>query len=130
MMHIAGRPSVRAVPGKVAPRPGAASKGMAPPVDRRATTGRALNDESNTVNRGGGAPKPAAPGAKTGGKRPAWDLKGRLEDMESMFRQTNSRVTDLEKEKMLETDVEVKKVAVVQNSEEIKELRRKIAKSE
>ena len=41
----------------------------------------------------------SAPGTGKGGKRPAWDLKGRLEDMEKMFSQTNARVTDLECEK-------------------------------
>ena len=82
----------------------------------------------------GAVAKPAAPAKPTsapapgrGGKRPAWDLKGRLEDMEKMFSQTNARVTDLEVEKReLQTDVEVKKEVVVQNSEEIKDLRRKI----
>ena len=69
----------------------------------------------------------SAPAPGRGGKRPAWDLKGRLEDMEKMFSQTNARVTDLECEKReLQTDVEVKKEVVVQNSEEIKDLRKKI----
>lgn len=133
MMHIAGRPSVRAAPTKPAARPGMASK--AAPPDRRATTSRALNDKSNALNKPAAskptASKPAAPAGKGGARRPAWDLKGRLEDMEAMFRQTNTRVTDLEMEKtQLETDVEVKKTVVVQNSEEIKELRQKITKSE
>jgi len=92
------------------------------------------NDKSNVTktpskSRGGAAAKLSAPMGK-GGKRPVWDMKGRLEDMEALFRETDSRVTDLEKEKMkLETDVEVKQTAVVLNSEEIKELRKKIEKS-
>jgi len=92
------------------------------------------NDKSNVTktpskSRGGAAARLSAPMGK-GGKRPVWDMKGRLEDMEALFRETDSRVTDLEKEKMkLETDVEVKQTAVVLNSEEIKELRKKIEKS-
>jgi len=92
------------------------------------------NDKSNVTktpskSRGGAAARLSAPMGK-GGKRPVWDMKGRLEDMEALFRETDSRVTDLEKEKMkLETDVEVKQTAVVLNTEEIKELRLKIEKS-
>ena len=41
----------------------------------------------------------SAPATGRGGKRPAWDLKGRLEDMEKMFSQTNAMVTDLECER-------------------------------
>ena len=65
------------------------------------------------------------------GKRPAWDLKGRLEDMEKMFEMTNKRIVDLETEKQtLQSDVETKKEVVVQSSEEIKNLRSNIEKSD
>ena len=70
-------------------------------------------------------------GGTTKGKRPAWDLKGRLEDMEKMFDMTNARIEDLEAEKKnLLTDVEVKKEVVVQSSEEIRTLRSNIERSE
>ena len=36
-------------------------------------------------------------GGTSKGKRPAWDLKGRLEDMEKMFDMTNVRIENLEK---------------------------------
>ena len=55
----------------------------------------ALAREKSTVARGSNGPGKAA----GGGKRPAWDLKGRLEDMEKMFDQTSRRIGDLEKEK-------------------------------
>jgi len=57
-------------------------------------------------------------------KRPAWDLKGRLEDMELMFDKTNKRILDLEEEKhTLQKDVDMKKEVVAQSSDEIKKLR-------
>eukprot|EP00092_Neocalanus_flemingeri_P039561 GFUD01043077.1.p1 GENE.GFUD01043077.1~~GFUD01043077.1.p1 ORF type:complete len:706 (+),score=195.97 GFUD01043077.1:233-2350(+) len=113
-----------------------------PGADRRQTT-TALNDRTNSsmgrpglareksslVRSPAGAGKPA--GKAAGGKRPAWDLKGRLEDMERMFDKTNRRVEDLETEKQtLQTDVEVKKEVVVQSSEEIRTLRSNIERSE
>lgn len=107
-----------------------------PGADRRQTT-TALNDRTNSSARPGLNREkssvvrgPSGP-AKAGGKRPAWDLKGRLEDMEKMFAMTNTRVADLETEKQtLQTDVEVKKEVVVQSSEEIRTLRCNIGRSE
>eukprot|EP00092_Neocalanus_flemingeri_P022723 GFUD01024643.1.p1 GENE.GFUD01024643.1~~GFUD01024643.1.p1 ORF type:complete len:702 (-),score=196.54 GFUD01024643.1:280-2385(-) len=145
MMIIAdkARPAAGRV-GTTGGRVGVASGGAKPKVslsrpgaDRRQTT-TALNDRTNgSMSRPGlarekssaGAGKPA--GKAAGGKRPAWDLKGRLEDMERMFDQTNRRVEDLETEKQtLQTDVEVKKEVVVQSSEEIRTLRSNIERSE
>ena len=59
-------------------------------------------------------------------KRPAWDLKGRLEDMEVLFEKTNKRVLDLEEKHTLQCDVDIKKEVVAQSSDEIKKLRRAI----
>ena len=57
-------------------------------------------------------------------KRPAWDLKGRLDDMELLFKKTNKRIMDLESEKhTLQSDVDMKKEVVAQSSGEIKRLR-------
>lgn len=111
-------------------------------VGRRETT-TALNDRTNRAGisrekttlekkpNGGAAPSKSGGGAAPAGKRPAWDLKGRLEDMERMLGTTTRRVEDLETEKEdLQTDVEVKKEVVVQSSEEIKALRTKIENSE
>jgi len=64
-------------------------------------------------------------------KRPAWDLKGRLEDMELLFEKTNKRIMDLEDEKhTLQSDVDMKKEVVAQSSGEIKRLRCDIEISE
>lgn len=149
MMNIAGRggPPARGGAGGAAGRAGvgttAASRAkMAAPArpgaDRRQTT-TALNDRTNSsVSRPGLAREKstiqkssAGGGAAKGGKRPQWDLKGRLEDMEKMFEKTNTRIIDLETEKQtLQTDVQVKKEVVVQSSEEIRTLRTNIEKSE
>ena len=57
-------------------------------------------------------------------KRPTWDFKGRLEDMENLFEKTNKRVLDLEEEKhSLQHDLDMKKEIVAQSSDEIKKLR-------
>jgi len=107
-----------------------------PGSDRRQTT-TALNDRTNssTVSRPGMIREKTtlqkSNGGTAKGKRPAWDLKGRLEDMEKMFDMTNARIEDLEAEKKnLLTDVEVKKEVVVQSSEEIRTLRSNIERSE
>jgi len=118
-----------------------------PAVDRRATTATALNNrpglarerttlgnlnrEKSTLSRStmgsrGTATKPAGVG-----KRPAWDLKGRLEDMESKYGETNKRITELEREKEnLQTDNEVKLEVVTQTTKEVNELRKDLASSE
>jgi len=146
MMNIAGQGKTgtqsRAGTGAAAGRTTAASRGRMstiasrPGSDRRQTT-TALNDRTNsTVSRPGMMREKTnlqktGGGGTTKGKRPAWDLKGRLEDMEKMFDMTNSRIEDLEAEKKnLLTDVEVKKEVVVQSSEEIRTLRSNIEKSE
>lgn len=117
-------------------RPGLTRQGTTV-ADRRATT-TALNDRTNSsVNRSAVLSREKSTVAKkqAGGdkdkKRPAWDLKGRLEDMERMLRTTTTRVEGLETEKeSLQTDVECKKEVVVQSSVEIKTLREKIGTSE
>jgi len=142
MMNIAGqgrtgRPGV----GGTTSRPGVGSATASRPktgvtrpgADRRQTT-TALNDRTNTSRPGLAREKTTlqkSSGGPPKGKRPAWDLKGRLEDMEKMFDLTNSRIQDLETEKQnLQTDVEVKKEVVVQSSEEIRTLRSNIERSE
>ena len=85
----------------------------------KSSVGPGFAREKSTVSRGGGAAR--------GGKRPAWDLKGRLEDMESKFSETLARVTDLESEKRnLETDNEVKKEVVTQTHKEVVDLRQQL----
>ena len=83
-----------------------------PGADRRQTT-TALNNRTNSSRPGLTREKATlqkSSGGPAKGKRPAWDLKGRLEDMEKMFDMMNSRIQDLETEKQnLQTDVEVKK---------------------
>ena len=64
-------------------------------------------------------------------KRPAWDVKGRLEDMELLFEEKNKRILDLEDEKeTLQSDVNMKNEIVTQSSGEIKRLRSDIEFSE
>ena len=68
--------------------------------------------------------KAAAPGV-TGKKRPAaWDLKGRLEEMEARFVTTNDRVTMLENQNtQLKDNVEEKETVVAKNSQELSGLK-------
>ena len=62
-----------------------------------------------------------------GGKRPQWDLKGKVEDMERKFEVNNTRLEMLEAEKSeLETDAEIKREVVVKSSEEIQNLQIKV----
>ena len=76
-----------------------------------------------------GAPVTAPKAA--GGKRPAWDLKGKMEDMEKRFELTNERLEALETEKNeLQGKVEVKDEVVLKSSAEIRELERTIGRSE
>ncbi|TRY69930.1 hypothetical protein TCAL_12627 [Tigriopus californicus] len=64
------------------------------------------------------APVGPGPGPK---KRPAWDLKGRLEDMEGLFASTAERVSTLESQNtQLKTVAQEKETEVIQNSEELK----------
>lgn len=85
----------------------------------KSSVGPRFAREKSTVSSGGGAAR--------GGKRPAWDLKGRLEDMESKFSETLARVSDLENEKRnLETDNEVKKEVVTQTHKEVIDLRQQL----
>ena len=82
----------------------------------KSTVSRLTREKSSVVSR------PAAGGP---GKRPAWDVKGRLEDMERVFEETRQRVADLETEKMnLQTDNEVKLEVVTQTTKEASELRK------
>ena len=57
----------------------------------KSSVGPGLAREKSTVSSGGGAAR--------GWKRPAWDLKGRLENIESKFSETFACVFDLENEK-------------------------------
>jgi len=98
-------------------------------MDRRATTSAALNSRTNKENtlkrEKSTVAKPAS------GKRPAWDLKGRLEDMEKKFGETLSRVSTLEAEKTtLETDNEVKLEIVTETTKEAKNLKSQLEESE
>ena len=62
-----------------------------------------------------------------GGKRPQWDLKGKVEDMERKFEVNNRRLEMLEAEKSeLESDAEIKREVVVRSSEEIRNLQTKV----
>jgi hypothetical protein len=128
MMNIAGGkaapsgPRAAAKPALgAAPRPRVAAA-VRPVATARPTAGSALNDRTNrsaASTRGGGpaAPKPAAGGSK----RPAWDVKGRMEDMERKFEAMQRKAESLEVSKQeLQTDVEVKHEVVVKSSEEIR----------
>merc|ERR1719447_2153162 len=76
-------------------------------------------------------PLAAPPPSKAGGKRPAWDVKGRMEDMEKKFEESCKRLEALEAEKQeLQDDVEVKHEVVVKSSEEIRALQTKIEDSD
>merc|ERR1719383_1595133 len=89
--------------------------------DRRATTASALNrtDKENRFSREkstvGGLNREKStvsrPPAKPSGKRPAWDVKGRLEDMEAKFAETMKRVGVLENEKEAEISNLKKKIS-------------------
>ena len=64
-------------------------------------------------------PRVPAPGG-AGKKRPAWDLKGRLEDMEAAQANTLQKIADLQaKNTDLTTNVVEKETIVVQNTEEL-----------
>ncbi len=57
-------------------------------------------------------------------KRPAWDVKGRLEDMEALYASTHDRVAQLEAQKTeLTANVQEKETIVVQNSQELNDLK-------
>lgn len=59
-------------------------------------------------------------------KRPAWDLKGKLEDMESNMKGTMERLAALENQNtVLQTNVQEKEVVVAQNTEELDNANRK-----
>ena len=95
---------------------------------RRATTATrttgpavrtAMNDRTNRA-----APAAPAADAAKGKKRPAWDTKGRLEDMEALMKKTSSRVAALESQNTeLKTNVEEKETVVIQNTEELNNLK-------
>jgi len=141
MMNIAGRPASAALNSRGGTRPGvSAPKSRVPPALNRVppTTGRAsiaavgrpLNDRTNR-SMGTGSKGGVAPPGKPGGKRPAWDVKGRMEDMEKKFEESSKRLEALEAEKQeLQEDVEVKHEVVVKSSEEIRVLQSKIEESD
>lgn len=82
----------------------------------RATTTTTTTSSSTTNNVGGGNGITAGPK-----KRPAWDLKGRLEDMEGLFASTAERVSTLESQNsQLKTVAQEKETEVIQNSEELR----------
>ena len=61
------------------------------------------------------------------GKRPAWDTKGRLEDMENKFSETLKRVEMLENEKKsLQTDNEVTQEVVTKTTQQARNLQNEI----
>merc|ERR1719154_1078328 len=68
------------------------------------------------------------PGKK---KIPAWDMKGRLEEMAKLMSQTTERMNKMENEKAsVEADLDVKREVVEQSSEQIKAMRNKMEESE
>ena len=77
--------------------------------------------------------KTTAPGNSTTAKKkiPAWDMKGRLEEMEKIVSKTTDRINKLENEKaQVEEDLDVKKEVVQQSSEQIRTMRNKMEESE
>ena len=71
-------------------------------------------------------------GNKSGGsgkaKRPAWDMKGRLADMESLFEKSNKRIMDLESENhALQSDVDMKLEVVAGLERKLKSLEDELA---
>jgi len=145
-MNLASsRPGRTTLTGPSSSRPGMASRTtgtVRPGADRRATTASALNKNKTgltrekttlgTLNREKSTlSRSTMGGGGAGGKRPAWDLKGRLEDMEGKFGQTMSRLAELEKEKEnLQTDNEVKLEVVTQTTKEVGDLRQNLELSE
>jgi len=105
-------------------RSAAVSSGRPAPADRRATTASVLNPRTNKEN---ALSREKSTVSKPPGKRPAWDLKGRLEDMEKKFGETMKRVGDLENEKKsLETDNEVKLEVVTQTTAQATQLQKSL----
>jgi len=85
------------------------------------STRTAMNDKTNTS---GDKEKPKVTKAP---KRQPWDLKGRLEDMEALFRSTQERVGALENQNVeLKSNVEEKETVVQQNTEELDNARGQI----
>ena len=81
-----------------------------------------MNDRTNRAAPAAAAA--AAADAAKGKKRAAWDTKGRLEDMEALMRKTNTRVAALESQNTeLKTNVEEKETVVIQNTEELNNLK-------
>ena len=69
--------------------------------------------------------------AKPSAKVPAWDLKGRMAEMELKLSATSGRLEVLEKEKHdLKIDVDCKKEVVQASSEQIKELNEQVKRGE
>ena len=82
-----------------------------------------MNDRTNRAAPAAAAPT-AADAAAKGKKRPAWDVKGRLEDMEALMKRTSTRVASLESQNTeLKTNVEEKETVVIQNTEELNNLK-------
>ena len=67
-------------------------------IQRSTLTREKSNVQRASLTRAKSTLQKSSAGEKNG-KRPAWDLKGRLEDMEQMFEKTNQRILDLETEK-------------------------------
>ena len=89
------------------------------------TTGPAARTAMNDrTNRAAPAKPTAAADPPKGKKRPAWDVKGRLEDMEALMKLTSGRVEMLESQNTeLKTNVEEKETVVIQNTEELNNLK-------
>merc|ERR1719471_2196122 len=120
-----GRPSVAPARSKSAAKPD-------PAAARRQTT-TALNDRTNTTSRLTREKMSLnKTTASTGTKKVAsWDLKGRLEQMDLVVKESQARLTALEQEKQnLQTDVEVKTEVVAQSSEQIRSMRKNMEESE
>ena len=81
-----------------------------------------MNDRTNRA--APAKPTAAAADPPKGKKRPAWDVKGRLEDMEALMKLTSGRVEMLESQNTeLKTNVEEKETVVIQNTEELNNLK-------
>ncbi len=83
----------------------------------------AMNDRTNVATRPAANTANAANAGQTK-KRAAWDTKGRLEDMERHLKVTNERLVSLESQNtQLKSNVVEKETVVIQNSEELKNVR-------
>lgn len=145
---IRGRVGVSTRPSQSRPTESSASSSSRPLTSRRATAAttnsirvekenRMTREKSNVSSRSTIAREKSTVGSRTSasstgvklpnGKRPAWDTKGRLEDMENKFSETLKRVEMLENEKKsLQTDNEVTQEVVTKTTQQARNLQNEI----